>query len=132
MNIIINHHVLRNFEEAHRRRDVYHDVTTMNKIAMIVKTKAQPGKREEVLRLWQKRLQTAAETNPYQELIVYAFDAADPDMFYMFELYSSQEAIDQNAQNPAFWAYMQEAMPLLNGRPEVSTATAMWAKGINV
>jgi len=104
----------------------------MSKITMIVKTKAQPGKREEVLRLWQKHLQTAAEANPHQELIVYAFDAADPNTFYLFEVYSSQEALEQNSRNPAFWSYMQEAMPLLDGQPEVSTATAMWAKGVNV
>lgn len=104
----------------------------MSKVMMVVKSKAQPGKRAAVHDLWLKHLQSAAEANSNQELILYSFDTNDPDTFYLVELYSSQSAMEQNGQNPAFWAYMQEAMPLLDGQPEVMLATPAWTKGITV
>jgi quinol monooxygenase YgiN len=67
-----------------------------------------------------------------QELIVFSYDAQDPDVFYLFEIYSSQEAFQTASQAPWFWEYMGAAGPLLAGQPEVVMAAPVWAKGAAV
>lgn len=101
----------------------------MSKVALFIKTKTQPGKREEVKALWEKHLKPGAVANPAQAVHVFCFDA-DPDTLYLFEVYVSQEALYAAGQSPAFAAYLQEAMPLLAGQPEVGMATPLWAKGL--
>jgi quinol monooxygenase YgiN len=104
----------------------------MSKVALFIKTKTQPGKRDEVTRLWEKHLKPGAEKNPSQEVHVFCFDGADENTLCLFEVYSSQEALQQAGQSPAFGAYMQELMPLLASPPEMSMTTPLWAKGISV
>lgn len=38
--------------------------------------------------------------------------------------------MDENARAPWFWEYLTEVGPLLEGQPEVVTATPTWAKGV--
>ncbi len=104
----------------------------MNKVALFIKTKAQQGKRNEVKSLWEKHLKLGAKTNPRQEVHVFCFDDQDENTFYLFEVYSSMEALQTAGQGEAFGAYMKEVMPLLEGMPEVGTTAPIWAKGIEV
>jgi len=104
----------------------------MSKLALLIKTKAKPGKRDEVLHLFETHLQAAAESNDAQEVIFYCYDTTDDDTFYLFELYADQEALQQASQSPGFAAYMQEAMTLLAGPPEVTVTTPVWTKGASL
>jgi quinol monooxygenase YgiN len=104
----------------------------MSKVALFIKTKTQSGKRDKVKWLWERHLKPGAEKNPLQEIHVFCFDGTDKDTLYLFEVYSSQEALQQAGQSPAFGAYLQEVMPLLAGPPEMSVTTPLWAKGISV
>ena len=104
----------------------------MSKVALFIKTKAQQGKRDEVKSLWEKHLKLGAEANPEQEVHVFCFDAQDENTLYLFEVYSSMEVLQKAGQGEAFGAYMKEAMPLLDGMPEVDTTTPIWAKGIEI
>lgn len=106
----------------------------MSKLAMIVKTKTQVGKRAEVLQLFEKHLAERAKANNSQEIVVWCADDNDADTFYLFEIYSNRQAFQANAQ-AAFQAgwfqqYMQEVQPLLTEQPNVVMATPLWAKGI--
>lgn len=102
----------------------------MGKLAMIVKTKAQHGRREELFDLYKEKLVPRAEENDSQEVVVWCADHHDPDTFYLFEIYSDAEALGANAAAPWFAAYMAQAGPLLAGEPEVGMATPRWSKGI--
>jgi len=77
----------------------------MAKLAMIVKTTCQPGKRDEVRRLWDEHLKARALANNAQEVICYCYDNQDENAFYLFEVYASPQAIEANSQAPWFWDY---------------------------
>lgn len=102
----------------------------MGELAMIIKTKAQAGKRDELFSLYSELLAPRAEANDGQEVVVWAADQHDPDTFYLFEIYSNGEVMGANAQSSWFAEYMQQAGPLLAGEPEVGMATPMWSKGV--
>lgn len=104
----------------------------MSKVALIVKTKTQPGKREEVRRLYEEILGPRAQANPAQELVIWCSDEADADTFYLFEIYRDRASQQENGQAPWFFEYLQKVQSLLAGMPEVMTATPMWAKGISL
>lgn len=102
----------------------------MGKVAMIIKTRTQPGERAAVAALYQQHLAPHAETNEKQEVVVWCNDAHDPDVFYLFEIYADQEAMGANAQDPRFAEYMAAAGPLLAAEPEVGMAVPAWSTGL--
>ena len=102
----------------------------MGELAMVVKSTTQDGKRDEVLSLYKKMLAPRAEENSDQEVVVWCADQHDPNVFYLFEIYSSGEAMGANASAPWFAEYMGAVGPLLAGEPEVGMATPMWSKGV--
>ena len=104
----------------------------MHKLALFLKNKVQPGKRDEVYRLWAKHLQPRVETSAVQEVYFFCYDDNDPDTFYIFELYNDRAAMMQAGQAPWFAAYMQEVAPLLTGQVDFGMATPLWAKGATV
>lgn len=97
---------------------------------MIIKTKSQPGKREELFELYRDLLAPRAEANADQQVVVWCSDQSDPDTFYLFELYRNAEAMGANAQADWFADYMAKAGPLLGGAPEVAMASPRWTKGV--
>jgi len=102
----------------------------MDKVAMIIKTTAVPGKRDELFNLYEKHLGPRAESNEAQEVVVWCADQQDPDVFVLFEIYRDADALGANAGADWFGAYMAEAMPLLAGEPEVIMAEPRWNKGL--
>lgn len=102
----------------------------MSKVAMVIKSKTQPGKREEVWQLYEKHLVARAQANAAQEVVVWCADDMDADTFYLFEIYGDRAAPQANAQAAWFWDYMREVQPLLADQSEVAITTPVWAKGI--
>ena len=102
----------------------------MGELAMIIKTKTQPGKRDEVQRLYRELLVPRALANEAQEVVVWCDDQDDPDTFLLFEIYRDAAAFGANAQSDWFADYLARVGPLLAGEPEVTMATPAWSKGI--
>lgn len=102
----------------------------MSQVAMIIRSRTQPGKRATVAALYQQHLAPRAVGNPKQELVVWCDDAHDPDVFYLFEIYADQEAMGANAQAAWFADYMAQAGPLLAAEPEVGMAVPTWSTGL--
>ena len=105
-------------------------VAGMSKLAMIIRSTAQPGKRDELYELYQQHLAPRAEANDAQEVVVWCADQQDPDVFVLFEIYRDAEALGANAGAEWFAEYMQSAMPLLAGEPQVTMAAPMWSSGV--
>lgn len=102
----------------------------MSQVAMIVKTKTQPGKRDEMFRLYEQQLAPRALSNDAQPVVVWCADTSDTDTFFLFEIYRDEASQQANAHAPWFFEYLTQAMPLLDGMPEVMTGTPHWAKGV--
>jgi quinol monooxygenase YgiN len=101
----------------------------MSKVTLIVSARTQPGRRDEVRAVWDRHLRPRAEANPAQELYLFCLDEDDADAFQLVEVYSDVEAAQANARAPWFAQYMREVGPLIAGRPAMTTARPVWAKG---
>ncbi len=102
----------------------------MGELAMVIRTKTQPGKRDEVRQLYEELLAPRAARNEAQEVVVWCADQHDPDAFILFEIYRDQAALGANAQSQWFADYMARVGPLLAGEPEVTMASPGWTKGV--
>jgi quinol monooxygenase YgiN len=100
----------------------------MDQVVMIIRTRTQPGKRDEVYRLFEAQLAPRAQANEAQELVVWCADENDPDTFYLIEIYRDRAAQAANSQAPWFFEYLGAVQPLLAGMPEVMSATPRWVK----
>ena len=95
----------------------------MSKLAMVIRTKTQPGKRDDVRALYESHLAPLAEANEAQQLVVWCDDDGDPDTFFLFEIYGDRAALEANAGSPAFGEYMAW------GRPAGALAGPLLAPG---
>lgn len=102
----------------------------MEQLALFIKTKAKPGKRDEVRSLWEVHLKPRAESNDAQEVYFYCYDDNDTDTLYIFEYYTDREVFEANAQEGWFAEYMKEVGPLLAEPPEVGITTPIWIKRV--
>lgn len=104
----------------------------MSKVTVSIKTRTAPGKRGEAFALYEKHLAERALANTGQEFVGVSFDAMDPDVLYLYEVFSDQATFEANGQAPWFWEYMSAVGPLLAGQPEMGMGSLQWAKGIAV
>jgi quinol monooxygenase YgiN len=100
----------------------------MTALALIIKHKTQPGKREEARRVWEKHMAPAIASNPGHTAYFYCFDTTDPDSIVAFQQYSSIEASQDFLRTTSYAAYLTEVEPLLAGPPQVTALTPMWSK----
>ena len=103
----------------------------MSQVALIVKTKTQPGKRDQMRRMFEQHLGPRAQANDSQTVVVWCDDDNDPDLFYLFELYSDRAAWQVNALAPWAAEYFELVQPLVTSS-EMLSGTPLWAKGINL
>jgi quinol monooxygenase YgiN len=102
----------------------------MTSLALIIKHKTQPGKRDEVRTVWERHMAPAISANPGHLAYFYCFDNADPDAIMAFQQYVSAEAAGEFLKTDSYAAYLKEVEPLLSGPPQVTTLTPMWSKGV--
>lgn len=101
----------------------------MTSFALIVKHKTQPGKREEVRKVWEKHMAPAISANPGHSAYFYCFENDDPDSICAFQQYVSAEASREFLTKDSYGAYLNDVEPLLSGPPQVTALTPMWSKG---
>jgi quinol monooxygenase YgiN len=103
----------------------------MSKISLIAKLTAAEGKADE-LQAALGALIEASEEEPGLEIYSVHADTSDPNVFYFFELYSDQAALDVHGKGDGMKAAMGALGGLLGGRPEVTMLSPVVAKGIEV
>jgi len=101
----------------------------MASFALIIKHKTQPGRRDEVRKIWEKHMVPAIAANAGHVAYFYCFDDGDPDSIYAFQQYSSLEASQEFLQTDSYASYVSEVAPLLSDPPQVTALTPMWSKG---
>jgi quinol monooxygenase YgiN len=73
----------------------------MASFALFIKHKTQPGRRDEVRKVWERHMAPAIAANPGHVAYFYCFDNGDPDSIYAFQQYSSLEASQEFLQTMA-------------------------------
>ena len=104
----------------------------MAPLVLEIAGRTKPGRREDLLRLFETHLAPRALLNESQKLVVWAADEADDDRFLLFEIYADRAAAEANAKASWFMDYMAEAGPLLAGVPTMTSAVPRWAKGVPI
>ena len=100
----------------------------MPKIALFIKTRVIPGKRDAVKRLWESHLKGRVEKSNAQKVYFFCYDRDDENIVCLFEYYDDSSVMDKNAESAWFAKYMEQVGPLLDGWPEVTTMDPMWVK----
>lgn len=101
----------------------------MKQLALIVRHKTLPGRRDEVRAVWEKHMAPAVASNPGHTAYFYCLDNSDPDAISAFQVYESAEASQAFLATASYAAYLEEVEPLLSGPPQVSAVTPVWTKG---
>lgn len=104
----------------------------MTKLALFVKVKAQPGKREQVKQIWEKLVRPRVEAEKTVNFSFYCYALEDDDTICLFELISDPSAFKAATQSDWFLDYMEQLKPLLVGPPERIMTTPVWAKGASL
>ena len=101
----------------------------MISFALIVTHKSQPGKQNEVRKVWEKHMAPAISANPDHTAYFYCLDNADPNSICAFQQYVSAEAAQEFLKTDSYVAYLKDVEPLLSGPPQVTALTPVWSKG---
>jgi quinol monooxygenase YgiN len=104
------------------------NVPDVSHFAVLIKGRAQPGKRDEIRKLFEAHLAPRALASEAQPIVVWCADNGDPDGFYLWEVYADPASMEANGRAPWFGEYMAAVGPLLGAQPEVTTATPLWVK----
>ena len=108
----------------------YVEVDILANMAVFVKLKAQPGKREAVKELWEKYVKPHQESKPEILSCCYCFAMEDEDTIFVFELLSDPSAAEAALKSEWFTAYQVALRPLLARPPETTATSPIWSKGI--
>lgn len=101
----------------------------MSTKALYIKHKAQPGRRDEVKRIWEKYARAYIEAANGHIAYVYGFDDSDPDAIVAYQLYSDEAGTDDFVKQPWYPDYERETAELLAGPSEFRSVTPQWVKG---
>jgi quinol monooxygenase YgiN len=100
----------------------------MSRIALFVKHRTLPGKRDEVRRIWEKHMAPAVSAHGGHTAYFYCFEDTDPDGICAFQEYVSREASEAFLETDSYAAYIAEVEPLLSGPPVITRLNPVWSK----
>ena len=80
----------------------------MTPFALIIKHRTQPGKRDDVRKVWEKRMAPAISANPGHTAYFYCSDNNEPDSIFAFQQYVGIEASQEFLQTSSYAAYLKE------------------------
>lgn len=104
----------------------------MNKLALFIKVKAQPGKREQVWQLWKELVKPHVEESDRLEVNCYCYDADNPDTICLFEIFSDVSDFETANRSEWFAKYQERVKPFIAAPTEVVFAKPIWAKGVTL
>ena len=102
------------------------DTQTMK--ALYIRHRALPGKREEVLRIWETYARDYVDRAEGQVVYVYGFDETDPDAVIAYQLFTDNAGTDGFTSQPWYEAYQAETAALLAGPSEFRSIAPQWIK----
>lgn len=101
----------------------------MSTKALYIRHQAQPGKRDEVKRIWEKYVRAYIENADGQIAYVYGYDEGDPNTIVAFQVFSGDAGTEDFVNQPWYADYHRETAALLVGPSEFRTINPQWVKG---
>ena len=100
----------------------------MSKLALFVRHRAKPGCRDDVRRVWEKYVRPRVEANAAHEAYYFCFDANDPDVICVFQLYRNPDAMTEFMAGAWYPDYLAEVSRLVAEPPQLTPAALVWTK----
>lgn len=97
-------------------------------VAVIVEHRAKPGRRDDLVAVWDRLMGPAVTANDGHLAYHYTVPTDDPDAVVAFQLYRSATAAAEFLTTPAYGTYVAESADLLATEPRVRTASVHWSK----
>lgn len=101
----------------------------MSKSALFIRHQAQPGKRDEIKRVWEKYAQNYVADSRGQPAYFYCYEDNNPDAIVVFQLHADADSANEFVKQPWYADYEQETDALLAKPSEFHVATPQWIKG---
>lgn len=102
----------------------------MSKTALFIRHQAQPGRRDEVQRIWEKHVKPRVSANPAHEAYFFCYDSNDPDVVCVFQLYSDAASMDEFLSGEWYPAYLNEVSKVVAAPLQISPASLVWTKQV--
>ena len=80
----------------------------MSKTALFIRHQAQPGRRDDVQRIWEKHVKPRVEANPAHEAYFFCYDTEDPDVVCVFQLYTNSASMKNFLSGEWYSDYLSE------------------------
>ena len=100
----------------------------MNKTALFIRHQAQPGRRDDVRRVWEKHVKPRVEANAAHEAYFFCYDDNDPNVICVFQLYTDTASMQDFPSGAWYADYLSEVSQFIEAQPQISPATLVWAK----
>lgn len=101
----------------------------MNGKALFIRHQAQPGKRDDVMRIWENYVQNYVADSARHLAYFYCFADNDPDAIIVFQLHADEESARDFVKQPWYADYERETEALLAKPSQYNIATPHWTKG---
>lgn len=101
----------------------------MSLIARLLILKSKPGKRNDMMRVWEKYVRDFVVEDSDTSSFYYCFDKSDPDAIVVVQMTQAEAFAQKFVSQPWFADYQKETAELFAAPPEAREATVQWAKG---
>jgi len=102
----------------------------MSKVVVIAKITAVEGKRDELVAAMGPMIDHVEANEPDTLTYILNLDAGDENVLWMYEEYTSHEALAAHGQSDAMKEMGLALRPLAGGRPEITVLSPVRGKGL--
>jgi quinol monooxygenase YgiN len=100
----------------------------MSKTALFIRHHARPGQRDNVRRVWENYVKPRAAANPAHEAYYFCYDTKDAAMICVFQLYTSEAAMQEFLEGAWYADYLKEVGEFVAVPPQITPADLIWTK----
>lgn len=97
---------------------------------LFIRHQARPGRRLELVEVWERFMPAAISANPGHEAYVYTEVADDPDAVMVYQQYTDAGEAAAFLEDTAYLAYLHASEHLLAGPPVVTVVAPRWSKRV--
>jgi quinol monooxygenase YgiN len=97
-------------------------------IALFIRHKAKPGRRDDVKRIWENYVKPRAAANPDHLEYFFCYDETDSDAISVFQLYQNRKAMTLFLSGEWYQKYLSEIAQVISEAPQILSAAVVWQK----
>lgn len=105
--------------------------TTTDKVTVIARLEATPGRRDDLLAAFEVFM-PAVHAEPGTEIYSLHLDEADENTLWVVEVYADRDALNAHSSSASFAEFLGSLGGLVAGAPDMYTAVPAAAKGFEL